>query len=88
MVVAGLLKEPFTAECYRPELVGQKREIVIGKKAGVASVEAKLQELGLTLPKDDVPRLVEAVKASALRTKRPVGTNEFKELARSVGARA
>jgi isopropylmalate/homocitrate/citramalate synthase len=88
MVVAGLLKEPFTAECYRPELVGQKREIVIGKKAGVASVEAKLQELGLTLPRDDVPRLVEAVKASALRTKRPVGTNEFKELARSVGARA
>ncbi len=84
MVVAGLLKEPFTAECYRPELVGQKREIVIGKKAGVASVEAKLQETGLALPRDVIPRLVEAVKAAALRTKRPLGTEDFKKLVQSL----
>jgi isopropylmalate/homocitrate/citramalate synthase len=80
MVVAGLLKEPFTAECYRPEIVGQTREIVIGKKAGIASVEAKLQEIGFDLPRDEISRLVEAVKATALRTKRPVGTDEFKKL--------
>jgi isopropylmalate/homocitrate/citramalate synthase len=84
MVVAGLLKEPFTAECYRPELVGQRREIVIGKKAGIASVEAKLQELGITAAREDVVRLVEAVKAKALQTKRPLESADFKTLAKTV----
>jgi isopropylmalate/homocitrate/citramalate synthase len=87
MVVAGLLKEPFTAECYRPEIVGQTREIVIGKKAGIASVEAKLQEIGFDLPRDEISRLVEAVKATALRTKRPVGTDEFKKLVQGLANR-
>jgi isopropylmalate/homocitrate/citramalate synthase len=84
MVVAGLLKEPFTAECYRPELVGQQREIVIGKKAGIASVEAKLRELGIQAARDDVARLVEAVKAKAVQTKRPLESAEFKQLAQAV----
>lgn len=84
MVVAGLLKEPFTAECYRPELVGQHREIVIGKKAGIASVEAKLQELGIYAGRDDIARLVEAVKARAVQTKRPLESAEFKKLAQAV----
>jgi isopropylmalate/homocitrate/citramalate synthase len=81
MVVAGLLKE---AECYRPELVGQRREIVIGKKAGVASVEAKVQELGISAARSDVVRLVEAIKAKAVETKRPLGGGEFRKLAESV----
>jgi isopropylmalate/homocitrate/citramalate synthase len=84
MVVAGLLKEPFTAECYRPELVGQQRQIVIGKKAGIASVEAKLRELGIEALRDDVARLVEAVKAKAVQTKRPLESAEFKKLAQAV----
>jgi isopropylmalate/homocitrate/citramalate synthase len=84
MVVAGLLKDPFTAECYRPELVGQRREIVIGKKAGLASVEAKLRELGIDATRDDLLHLLEAVKAKAIATKRPLATAEFKQLAVSV----
>jgi isopropylmalate/homocitrate/citramalate synthase len=39
MVVAGLLKDPFTAEDYSPELVGQRRRIVLGKKSGLVSVQ-------------------------------------------------
>jgi isopropylmalate/homocitrate/citramalate synthase len=84
MVVAGLLKEPFTAECYRPELVGQQREIVIGKKAGIASVEAKLHELGMHAEREDIARLVESVKAKAVETKRPLESAEFKKLAEAV----
>ncbi len=87
MVVAGLLKNPFTAECYRPELVGQTREIVIGKKAGIASVEAKLNELGVCFPREEIPRLVKAVKAIAMKTKRPVGTDAFKKLVENLAER-
>jgi len=88
MVVAGLLKNPFTAECYRPEIVGQKREIVIGKKAGATSIEAKLKELGISIPRQQVAALVAAVKATAVQTKQPVGTDEFKKLVESLARKA
>lgn len=84
MVVAGLLKEPFTAECYIPELVGQQRRIVLGKKSGAASVQAKLEELGLQATAEQIQRMVNAVKAEALRTKRSVDDSAFAGVAASV----
>lgn len=45
LVVSGVVRDPFTAEAYAPELVGRHRRIVVGKKSGRASIEAKLNEL-------------------------------------------
>ena len=81
MVVAGLLKEPFTAECYIPELVGQKRRVVLGKKSGAASVEAKLRELGLDATNEQVHRMLDAVKLEAIRTKHPLDDRQFAAIA-------
>jgi isopropylmalate/homocitrate/citramalate synthase len=81
MVVAGLLKEPFTAECYVPELVGQKRRVVLGKKSGAASVQLKLGELGMTATGEQVQRILGAVKDWAIRTKRPLSDQQFAEVA-------
>jgi isopropylmalate/homocitrate/citramalate synthase len=81
MVVAGLLKEPFTAESYVPELVGQKREVVLGKKSGVASVEAKLRQMGIAVPADALPGILTKIKEEAVRTKRPIDENRLRELA-------
>ena len=77
MAVAGLLKDPFTSESYRPELVGQKRGIVLGKGSGAASIQWKLDELGMTATREQVQGLVEAVKQEAVRTKRPVSDQQF-----------
>jgi isopropylmalate/homocitrate/citramalate synthase len=84
MVVAGLLKEPFTAESYVPELVGQKRSIVLGKKAGMASVRARLDELGLVAQDDQVRAIVDQVKAEAVRMKRPVDDERLVSIASAV----
>jgi isopropylmalate/homocitrate/citramalate synthase len=81
MVVAGLLKEPFTAESYIPELVGQKRDVVLGKKSGVASVSAKLEQLGIAVPADTLPVLLTQIKEEAVRTKRPISEGRLRELA-------
>ncbi len=81
MVVAGLLKEPFTAESYVPELVGQTRRVVLGKKSGIASVEAMLAQLGIAAPPAALPRLLSSVKQEAIRTKRPIDEARFRELA-------
>src|SRR5262249_1673434 len=42
-VVAGLLKQAFTAEPYAPHLVGQTREIILRKKSGAGCVDLKLR---------------------------------------------
>lgn len=85
MVVAGVLKEPFTAEAYRPEIVGQKREILLGKKSGLVSIAYKLGETGLKLPEERHPELLERIKQVATREGRGVTDAEFAEL---VGAMA
>ena len=40
----GVLREPSTYESIRPEQIGRKRRIVLGKHSGSASVEAALHE--------------------------------------------
>jgi isopropylmalate/homocitrate/citramalate synthase len=81
MVVAGMLKEPFTAESYVPELVGQKREVVLGKKSGIASVEAKLKQMGIDVSSETLPGILAKIKEEAVKTKRPVGDSRLREFA-------
>ena len=81
MVVAALMKDPFAAECYVPELVGQKRQIVFGKKSGAASIKGKLDELGLSVSADELRAIVEAVKAEALRVRRSLDDAELTRIA-------
>ena len=88
MVVAGLLKDPFTAESYMPELVGQTREVVLGKKSGVASVEAKLKKMNINLPAEAIAAILQDIKLEAVRTKRPVGEAKLREFAVKAGAPA
>ncbi len=77
MVVAGVLEEPFVAEAYAPELVGAKREILIGKKSGAKSIEAKLLAKGISLEEDRIRALLQDVKQKALEVKRSLTDDEF-----------
>jgi (R)-citramalate synthase len=55
----GVLREPSTYESIKPEMIGRKRRIVLGKHSGSASVEAALHEMDYR-PED--PQLKEIVK--------------------------
>ena len=81
MVVAGVLQCPFVAEAYTPEMVGQHRHILIGKKSGAKSIEAKLHQAGITLSPDSIHPLLEDVKDFALKEKRSLTDEEFFTLA-------
>jgi isopropylmalate/homocitrate/citramalate synthase len=81
MVVAGVLKEPFTAESYAPELVGQRRQILIGKGSGLQSVAYKVDELGLDVPEERFPEVLNRVKEAANEKRRALTDDEFAELA-------
>jgi isopropylmalate/homocitrate/citramalate synthase len=80
MVVAGVLKDPFTAEAYEPEIVGQQRMILLGKKSGLVSIDYKLEEIGIDMPSELRPRLLEEVKAEAVRKGRAISDGEFLQL--------
>jgi isopropylmalate/homocitrate/citramalate synthase len=81
MVVAGVLKDPFTAESYAPELVGQRRRILIGKKSGLVSIAFKVKEMGLPLAEDRFPEMLTRVKQAAVKKHGALTDEEFQTLA-------
>jgi isopropylmalate/homocitrate/citramalate synthase len=84
MIVSGLLKEPFTAESYKPHVVGQQRQILIGKKSGLASIRLKLEELNIDADEDKLPSLLQAVKVTATEKRRALTDEEFRDVASNV----
>jgi len=80
MAVAGILQDPFTGEAYSPELVGQHREIVIGKKSGLASIAYKVKMLGLAVPEDRFPDVLAHVKQASVRKRSALTDKEFRSL--------
>ncbi len=49
----GVMREPSTYESIKPEMIGRKRRIVLGKHSGSASVESALNEMNYKA--DDAP---------------------------------
>ncbi|MHA6645487.1 LeuA family protein [Mesorhizobium sp. A623] len=87
MVVAGVLKNPYTAEPYAPEIVGQTRDILLGKKSGLVSVKYKADQMGLKLCDELMAPLLKAIKEEALQLKRAVNDDEFVTLANALIAK-
>lgn len=86
MVVSGVVKEPYTAESYRPHVVGQRRQLVVGKKSGLAAIKAKLAELDLSAPEEKLPDLVQRVKEQAIRQGRALTDDEFRALVQAAAS--
>jgi isopropylmalate/homocitrate/citramalate synthase len=83
-VVSGVLKAPFSAETFSPELVGQTRRIVLGKKSGKASIEFKLKELGINVSEEQIDEILEEVKNKAVEKKAAITDEEFRQIVERV----
>jgi isopropylmalate/homocitrate/citramalate synthase len=86
--VAAQFHDPPAIEPYSSELVGAERGIVLGKKSGLDSIRIKVAELGLDVPEDAHPALLEAVKRKSTSKRGLVTDAEFKRLAARVKARS
>jgi isopropylmalate/homocitrate/citramalate synthase len=80
--VAAQFHDPPAIEPYASELVGAERGIVLGKKSGIDSIRIKVAELGLDVPEDRFPQLLEAVKRAGTKKGGLVTDAEFRRLAR------
>ncbi len=61
---SAVMKEPKTYEHVPPELVGNKRRLLVSDQAGKSNILAELERIGVRLSKDDarVARLLDEVK--------------------------
>ena len=73
--VASQFHIPEAIEPYSSEIVSAKRQIVLGKKSGLDSIDLKLRELGLQISADRRGLVLEAVKQLAI-SKRGLVTDE------------
>jgi isopropylmalate/homocitrate/citramalate synthase len=86
----GISKLPLTYEPFPPELVGQRRSIVIGRRSGKHGIRLKLEEiLGRKVDEND-PRLMNLVEMittefSARERRYPMGEQEFRLFAKRAG---
>ena len=71
--------EPFSAD-----LVGAKREIVLGKKSGLDSVAIKAKELGLALTADQHQAVLAAVKRAGVEKRGLLTDAEFRFIVHQV----
>jgi (R)-citramalate synthase len=58
----GVMRDASTYEPIRPEMVGRKRRIVLGKHSGSTAVEAALHEMGYAPDDDQLAEIVARIK--------------------------
>jgi isopropylmalate/homocitrate/citramalate synthase len=79
--VAAQFHDPPAIEPYASDLVGAERGIVLGKKSGLDSIRIKVAELGLDVPEERLPQLLESVKRSGTKKRGLVTDSEFRRMA-------
>ena len=66
-------------------IVGRKREVVLGKMSGRTSIEVKLSQLGLPMPKEEqVKEILERVKNRSIELHDALSDAEFKKIVSKV----
>jgi methanogen homocitrate synthase len=81
--VAAVLEEPRTYELFPPELVGNKRRIVVGKHTGKKALQYVIAELGYKLTRDELCEVLEDVKRRC-EVKKSVSEEELESIIRGV----
>jgi 2-isopropylmalate synthase len=63
MHVAGVSADPATFEHIDPDVVGNRRELLISELSGKGTVQARARDAGIPLGEEDAARVTERVKA-------------------------
>lgn len=75
------LKMPLILFPFKYGFTGHKDIVVeLGKKSGVANIEYKLNELGISMDKDKIYEILQKVKSKAAKLKRSITDDEFMEM--------
>ena len=81
--VAAILEQPRTYELYSPEMVGGKRNLVVGKHTGTKALKGILKDMGYTLERNELCDLIDKVKVCT-EAKRGISRNRLEEMIHEV----
>ncbi|HET7151879.1 MAG TPA: hypothetical protein VFI60_10745 [Candidatus Acidoferrum sp.] len=76
--VASQFHIPEAIEPFSADLVGAKREIVLGKKSGIDSIAIKAKELGISLTAEQQQTVLAGVKRASVEKRRLITEAEFR----------
>ena len=82
--VASQFHIPEAIEPFSAELVGAKREVVLGKKSGLDSIAIKAKELGVSLTTEQQQTVLAAVKRASAEKRGLLSDAEFRVIANRV----
>ena len=79
-----VVKRPLAMFATDPALFGREGDIVLGKKSGKTSVEYMLEKLGIDLPAELVPAVLERIKTRSIEKRGLLDEAEFVEICKAV----
>ncbi len=82
--VASQFHLPQAIEPFSAELVGARRQIVLGKKSGLDSIALKGKELGIEIPESQRAAVLTAVKNRSIAERRLLTDSEFRSIVEQV----
>lgn len=85
--VASQFHIPEAIEPFSADLVGAKREIVLGKKSGIDSIAIKAKELGISLTAEQEQAVLAAVKRAGVEKRGLITDAEFQLIVHQMGLR-
>jgi isopropylmalate/homocitrate/citramalate synthase len=85
--VASQFHIPEAIEPFSADLVGARREIVLGKKSGLDSITWKAKQLGLEVSDAQRPAVLAAVKKQGIATRRLLTDAEFRQIVAGLGSK-
>lgn len=68
---------------YKPEFVGNKQNLVLGKKSGNYSIALKLREMGKTATDPQLDEMLVKIKKLSVDNKRAVTQKEFEDIVKA-----
>jgi methanogen homocitrate synthase len=86
MITRRLITENMLQAClsYLPEFVGNKFQVVLGKKSGKHGIKQRLENKKIDARDDQIDEILLKVKELSIRNKRAVTDEEFDEISNSV----
>jgi methanogen homocitrate synthase len=77
--VAAILEEPRTYELFSPEMVGSKRNLIVGKHTGTKALKGIIKDMGYSLERDELCDLIDRVKVCT-EAKRGIPRNRLEDM--------
>ncbi len=78
--VAAILEEPRTYELFLPEMVGGKRNLVVGKHTGTKALRGIIDSIGFCLERDELCALIEKVKVCTEEKHKSISREQLERL--------